>query len=114
MILEHALLPVRPGLSAEFEAAFAEARHIIAGMPGFRSLSLTRCLERPDTYLLLVQWERLADHTEGFRGSAEYREWKRLLHHFYEPFPVVEHFAPVVEVTTGGSPADTAHSTNAN
>ncbi|NNH75709.1 antibiotic biosynthesis monooxygenase [Nocardia uniformis] len=114
MILEHALLPVRPGRSADFEAAFAAARHIIAGMPGFRSLSLTRCLERPDTYLLLVWWERLEDHTEGFRSSAEYREWQRLLHHFYEPFPVVEHFEPVVEAVTGESPADTAHSGNAN
>ncbi|MFI6869761.1 antibiotic biosynthesis monooxygenase family protein [Nocardia sp. NPDC050406] len=114
MILEHALLPVRPGRSAEFEAAFAAAQPIIAGMPGFRSLSLTRCVERPDTYLLLVAWERLEDHTEGFRGSAEYQQWKRLLHHFYEPFPVVEHFSPVAEVTTGGSPGDTARSAKSN
>ncbi|MBF6239717.1 antibiotic biosynthesis monooxygenase family protein [Nocardia otitidiscaviarum] len=114
MILEHALLPVRPGQSADFEAAFARARHIIARMPGFRSLSLSRCLERPDTYLLLVEWDRLTDHTEGFRGSAEYREWKALLHPFYEPFPVVEHFAPVSELTTDASPANTAVSPEGN
>jgi heme-degrading monooxygenase HmoA len=45
--------------------------------------------------LLLVEWESLEAHTQGFRGSAAYEEWRRLLHHFYEPFPVVEHFEPV-------------------
>jgi len=65
-------------------------------MRGFRGLTLSRCLERDSVYLLLVEWERLEDHTVGFRGSAEYEEWRRLLHHFYDPFPVVEHFAPVM------------------
>ena len=96
MILEHALLPVRPGQEAAFEAAFAEAKDIIATMPGFAGLTLSRCLERPDTYLLLVQWERLEDHTEGFRGSPEYQDWRALLHHFYDPFPTVEHFTAVL------------------
>lgn len=92
MVVEHALLPVRAGLEAEFETAFGEARAIIAGMPGFRSLTLSRCIERPDTYLLLVEWDRLEDHTEGFRGSAEYERWRELLHRFYDPFPSVEHY----------------------
>ena len=61
-------------------------------MHGFRGLTLSRCLERPSTYLLLVEWETVEDHTVGFRGSVEYQEWRRLLHHFYEPFPAVEHF----------------------
>jgi heme-degrading monooxygenase HmoA len=95
MIVEQALLPVKPGRESEFEAAFEQAKAIIAGMPGFRSLRLARCMERPETYLLLVEWDRLEDHTEGFRGSAEYEQWRALLHHFYEPFPTVEHFEPV-------------------
>lgn len=97
MILEQAVLDVRPGLGDAFEAAFAEAKAIIAGAPGFRGLTLSRCVERPDAYLLLVQWDTLEDHTEGFRGSSGYQEWKRLLHHFYDPFPTVEHYR---EVTT--------------
>ena len=86
---------MKPGRESEFEAAFEQAKAIIAGMPGFRSLRLARCIERPETYLLLVEWDRLEDHTEGFRGSAEYEQWRALLHHFYEPFPTVEHFEPV-------------------
>lgn len=92
MILEAATLTVREGSAAEFEAAFAEAQAIITSMPGYIAHQLQRCLENPQQYLLLVQWQTLEDHTVGFRGSAEYQEWKRLLHHFYDPFPTVEHF----------------------
>lgn len=95
MILEHALLQVKPGRTDEFEASFAQAKKIISAMPGFRRLSLSRCIERPDGYLLLVEWDTLEDHTEGFRGSDEYQEWRRLLHHFYDPFPTVEHYEVV-------------------
>ncbi|MGH3599318.1 MAG: antibiotic biosynthesis monooxygenase family protein [Pseudonocardiaceae bacterium] len=95
MVLEHALLPVKPGEESSFEEAFTQAKKIIADMPGFQQLTLSRCVERPNTYLLLVEWDRLQDHTEGFRASAAYEEWRRLLHHFYEPFPVVEHYEHV-------------------
>lgn len=95
MILEHALLPVKPGEGSRFEAAFVEAKAIIASIPGFRRLSLSRCLEQPDMYLLLVEWGSLDDHTVGFRESSQYEEWRRLLHHFYEPFPIVEHYEQV-------------------
>lgn len=90
--LEHAPLDVIPGEESEFERAFDEAKAIIEASPGFRSLRLARCVERPNRYLLLVEWETLQDHTVGFRGSAAYEQWRRLLHHFYEPFPVVEHY----------------------
>ncbi|MFC4396652.1 MULTISPECIES: antibiotic biosynthesis monooxygenase family protein [Micrococcaceae] len=92
MITEHALLPVIAGREEEFEAAFEQARPIIASMPGFLSLSLSRSVETPSTYLLLVEWESIEDHTVGFRESPEYQQWRALLHRFYEPFPVVEHF----------------------
>lgn len=92
MILECAILDVKPGLSSEFEAAFDKARHIISASPGYVSHELQRCIEKPNRYILLVRWRTLADHTEGFRKSAPYLEWKRLLHHFYDPFPAVEHY----------------------
>ncbi|MGW9631360.1 antibiotic biosynthesis monooxygenase family protein [Agromyces sp. NPDC055520] len=95
MILEHAVLPVIPGREAGFEAAFAEAKAIIAGMPGFIELQLSRSLETPNEYLLLVQWQSVEAHETGFRGSPEYERWRALLHGFYEPFPVVEHFTLV-------------------
>ena len=95
MILEHALLPVKAGQEAAFEAAFAEARPIIASMPGFISLRLNRGVESSSSYLLLVEWETVEHHEVGFRQSPQYQQWRALLHHFYEPFPVVEHFHEV-------------------
>ncbi len=95
MILEVAPLRLRPGRSAEFEAAFRAAERIVAGMPGYVSHELHRCLERADEYVLLVRWRTLADHEVGFRTSPEYQEWKRLLHHFYDPFPTVSHYERV-------------------
>ena len=97
MIVEHALLDVVPGQEDDFEAAFATAKEIIASMPGFISLRLARCIERPNRYLLLVEWASLEDHTQGFRSSSEYQEWRRLLHDFYDPFPTVEHYDLLLE-----------------
>ena len=106
VITEHALLPVVPGQEEAFETAFAQAQPIIASMPGFLSLSLSRSIESPGTYLLLVEWGTLEDHTVGFRGSPEYQQWRALLHRFYEPFPVVEHYNLVSSVPQQGhSPA---------
>ncbi|HEY2919914.1 MAG TPA: antibiotic biosynthesis monooxygenase [Candidatus Binatia bacterium] len=92
MILEVAILDVKPGQTGRFEAAFAEAQTIIASAEGYLSHELQRCIETPNRYLLLVRWRAIEDHTQGFRKSAAYLEWKRLLHHFYDPFPTVEHY----------------------
>ncbi|MFB9215850.1 antibiotic biosynthesis monooxygenase family protein [Vibrio sinaloensis] len=95
MILEVAILDVKPNLEAEFEQNFAKAQTIISSMKGYISHQLQRCIENPSRYILLVNWQTLEDHEQGFRQSAQYQEWKALLHHFYEPFPTVEHFENV-------------------
>lgn len=94
-ILEVARLDVRPGQEADFQAAFGQALSSIRAVPGFIDLELRRCLETRNRYLLLVRWETLADHTVGFRQGPEYPRWKELLHHFYDPFPEVEHYETV-------------------
>ena len=97
MILEVATLNVIAGRELEFETAFRKASGIIASMNGYISHQLQRCIEHPNQYVLLVNWDSLEDHTEGFRGSAQYDEWRALLHHFYEPFPTVELYSLVME-----------------
>lgn len=98
MILESAVLDVRAHQTPEFESAFASAQRIIAASPGYLGHELRRCIEKPGRYLLLVRWRTLEDHTEGFRKSAPYLEWKKLLHHFYDPFPTVEHYEAVASL----------------
>ena len=97
MVLEVAILNVPQADRDDFEDAFGRAQAIIASMPGYGRHELRRCIETEGRYLLLVWWRDLESHTVGFRGSPEYREWKRLLHHFYDPFPEVEHYTPLYE-----------------
>jgi len=92
MILELAILDVIPGTEKEFERSFADAKKIISSMPGYINHELKQCIEKPSRYLLLVNWEALEDHTVGFRESPQYQQWKELLHHYYDPFPEVEHY----------------------
>jgi len=92
MILEHALLSIKPGQSAAFEAAMAKARALIAASPGFRSIAVRKSCDTPDRYLLLVEWDDIASHRDGFRTSASYEHWRALLHHFYDPMPIVSYF----------------------
>ena len=95
MILEVAILNVIPGEAASFEAAFGKAQAIISRMKGYIAHELQKCLEVENQYILLVRWETLENHTVGFRQSAEYEEWRALLHHFYDPFPGVDQYEKV-------------------
>ena len=97
MILEVAILDVIRNQESDFESAFTEASSIIASIPGYISHQLQRCVEKQNRYMLLVRWEKLEDHTVGFRSSEGYQEWRKLLHHFYDPFPTVEHYELVQE-----------------
>lgn len=95
MILEAVMLNIKPSLEVDFEKTFKQASIIISSMEGYLSHELHKCIEVEGKYLLLVRWQNLEDHTIGFRSSPEYQQWKKLLHHFYEPFPIVEHFEQV-------------------
>jgi heme-degrading monooxygenase HmoA len=92
MVLEIADLQIKPGQTAAFKSAFAQAQAIIAALPGYQGHELQHCMEDDHHYMLLVRWSTLEDHTVGFRQSADYQRWRALLHHFYDPFPTVRHY----------------------
>jgi heme-degrading monooxygenase HmoA len=96
MILEVAILNVIAGQENAFLEAFLTAQEIIKNIPGYLSHQLKRCIENDSRFILLIEWQKLTDHTEGFRQSKEYQKWKKLLHHFYSPFPTVEHYENVI------------------
>ncbi|SEH16055.1 Heme-degrading monooxygenase HmoA [Sphingopyxis sp. YR583] len=91
-VIEHALLPVRAGSEAAFEAAIGEARPLIKASPGFISMQIRRPTATGQPYLLLVEWTSVADHRDGFRQSDRYQQWRALLHRFYDPMPEVSYF----------------------
>jgi heme-degrading monooxygenase HmoA len=94
MVLEHAVITIRPGSADGFEAALTEARAVISASPGFRSLALHRGVEEPDRYVLLVEWETLDDHLVGFRQSEAFTAWRALIGPYFEGQPVVDHLEP--------------------
>ena len=92
MILEVATLNIKKGLSEDFKKNFKVAQKIISSMKGYVSHELKKCVEHENKFILLVNRESIEDHEIGFRKSEKYLEWKKLLHHFYDPFPIVEHY----------------------
>jgi len=92
MIVEHAVLEVKPGQEQAFEHAMQEARPLIAASPGFQSIEVRPAAESGGRYLLSVVWKDIAAHREGFRTSDRYQRWRELLHHFYDPMPTIEYF----------------------
>lgn len=93
-VLEVAILDVKPGEADDFRLSFSLAERILAAAPGYGRHELRRCFENEDRFLLLVWWDSVESHEVGFRESHEYQDWKALLHHFYDPFPTVEHYLP--------------------
>ncbi|MEO7978043.1 antibiotic biosynthesis monooxygenase [Flavobacterium sp.] len=97
MILEAVFLYIKPHLKIQFENDFVLASQYISSINGYLGHRLEKCVEIENKYLLLVDWNTLEDHTVGFRTSEAYFEWKKMLHNYYEPFPIVEHFETVFE-----------------
>jgi heme-degrading monooxygenase HmoA len=97
MIVEHALIDVRPELADGFPAAVEAARPVIGAADGFVSLELRRGIESPARFLLLVTWATLEDHTVGFRQSPAFAEWRAVVGPFFADPPAVYHYtAPLV------------------
>jgi heme-degrading monooxygenase HmoA len=92
LITEHAVLDVKPGQALAFEKAMRKAVSLISASDGFLGIEVLPCVEKPGRYVLLVKWTDVDAHELGFRESERYQEWKALLHGFYMPFPVVQHY----------------------
>lgn len=97
MILEVAILKVKKGKEKQFEIDFEKAGQFISSIKGYLNHSLKKCIEQDNQYILLVNWEKLENHTIDFRQSSQYLEWKKLLHNYYDPFPIVEHYVTIIE-----------------
>ncbi|MBC6992002.1 antibiotic biosynthesis monooxygenase family protein [Hymenobacter sp. BT491] len=97
MILEVAIFDIVPGQEAAFEAQFAQAELIISQAKGYVRHELQRGIETDHKYVLLVRWETLEDHTEGFRQSPLFGQWRALIGSFFATPPAVEHFRLISE-----------------
>ena len=95
MVLEVAVLDIRPGSEDAFLGAYRQARDLVASTPGCRSVRMTQGIETPQRFVLLVEWDSVAAHEQNFRGTDRFPRWRAAIGpHFASP-PVVEHFSDV-------------------
>src|ERR1700741_4068844 len=95
MGLEVALIDVRPGDEVAFTDAYREAHTIVRGTPGLRSIRMTRGIESPSRFVLLVEWDTVEAHLENFRESDRFPRWRALIGPYFATPPVVEHFTDI-------------------
>jgi heme-degrading monooxygenase HmoA len=95
MVLEVALITVVPGQEDDFTTAYAKARPILATTPGCRSVRMTRGVESPSSFVLLVEWDSVAAHEENFRATDRFGQWRGLIGPYFAVPPTVEHFTDV-------------------
>jgi heme-degrading monooxygenase HmoA len=92
MILELATIDIQKGKNAEFELNLSQAKTVISQSKGFKSIEIQRCIEVENRYVLFIYWDTLEDHTEGFRNSELFTQWRTLIGPFFENPPLVQHY----------------------
>ncbi len=95
MVLEVALIDVRGGDEQAFEAAYRKAHETLATTPGCRGVRMTRGIESPSRFVLLVEWDSVEAHENNFRGTDRFPTWRGLIGPYFAHPPVVEHFSDV-------------------
>ncbi|MEH1168814.1 antibiotic biosynthesis monooxygenase [Micromonospora sp. CPCC 205539] len=95
MVLEVALIDVLPGHEDAFAAAYAQAHAVLAGTPGLHSVRMTRGIESPSRFVLLVEWDSVEAHEKNFRATDRFTQWRALIGPHFDGPPRVEHFIDV-------------------
>ena len=95
MILEVAIMKIKPEEISKFEAAFPKAAAIVASIPGYISHEMVRCVETTGRYHFLIRWENIDAHLVNFRQSPRFQDFRALIGGFFAEPPVAEHFEAI-------------------
>ncbi|ANY75659.1 antibiotic biosynthesis monooxygenase family protein [Paenibacillus ihbetae] len=95
MILETAVLQIKPGLASEFESVFRTASAVLLTKKGYIDHELHKCVENRDEYILLIRWTGIKDHLIGFRGHPDYKTWVQALEPYYADPPQIKHYIDI-------------------
>jgi heme-degrading monooxygenase HmoA len=96
MVIEHAVLTIKEELVEEFVQTINEAFPILSSSEGYLSHKLFRNKEKPTHFILVVHWNSLEDHLDGFVGSAKFKKWDSMLKHFFDSYPKVLHYSELI------------------
>jgi quinol monooxygenase YgiN len=56
---------------------------------------MTRGIESPSRFVLLVEWDSVAAHEDNFRGTDRFVDWRAAIGPFFAAPPHVEHVSDV-------------------
>jgi heme-degrading monooxygenase HmoA len=76
MIVEMAILEAKPGEADAMREGLTRARDVISQASGYRGSAFHQSIERPERFVLYIQWDSVADHTEGFRKGPLFPQWR--------------------------------------
>jgi heme-degrading monooxygenase HmoA len=102
MVLEVATFDVTPGQEDEFTAAYQRVKHLLTSTAGCRSARMTRGIESPSQFILIVEWDTVEAHVQGFRGSDRFPSWRAAISPYFAGSPHAEHYADVQPAGTSG------------
>ncbi len=71
MVTELAILKIDPAEAEAFEKTYQDVVHILRRQGGYLADKLMQGVERPEEYVLAVEWESVEDH-QRFIDSADY------------------------------------------
>ena len=91
MVIEVADIQVPPGSEDAFADAYRGVRDVLVSTPGCRSARMTRCIESPSRFVLLVEWDSVEAHEQNFRASDRFATWRAAIGPFFAGPPNVEH-----------------------
>lgn len=93
MVLEVAIIDVTD--TDGFEAAYLGARELLLSTDGCRSVRMTRGIETPKRFVLMVEWDSVEAHENNFRGTEKFKAWRSAIGPYFAEPPRVEHFTDV-------------------
>jgi heme-degrading monooxygenase HmoA len=91
MILEVAVIEVVPGAERDFADAYRGIRPVLTSTPGCRSARMTRGVESPSRFVLLVEWDSVEAHEQEFRSTDRFAKWRAAIGPFFASPPDVQH-----------------------
>jgi heme-degrading monooxygenase HmoA len=92
MILEVAILHIKPEDIEKFEQAYPKVEPIFRSVKGYISHEMQRCVETRGRYHFLIRWESIEAHMVNFRQSDKVKQFRDLVGPYFAQPPVAEHF----------------------
>ncbi len=82
------------GDADEFERAYERAQDSLRRSEHCLAWELSRCVPEPSCYMLRIEWASAEAHMQGFRGSAEFKDFLSHVRPYVDQIEEMRHYEP--------------------